>query len=150
MNLTEPANKYQSDKGTTYGAPPHRYTYMYDLVLYSLRPKRFNLLEMGLAIGGPELGGPIERRVMSPSVQMWLDYFPFANIYGFDISDFSHIDHPRFTFILGDSGSAADMQRLSQSAPHFDVIIDDAAHASYHQQLALKYLWPKIAPGGST
>jgi hypothetical protein len=103
---------------------------------------------MGLAVGGPELGGPVERQVLSPSVQMWTDYFPQARIYGFDISDFSHMKHPRFAFVQGDSGIQHDVEKLVAAAPYFDVILDDASHASYHQRLALKCLWPKLAIGG--
>jgi hypothetical protein len=103
---------------------------------------------MGLAIGGPEVGGPVERSVDSPSVQMWTEYFSRATIYGFDISDFSHINHPRFVFTRGDSGSESDIQRLTQAASHFDIIIDDASHASFHQQLAFLHLWPKLAADG--
>jgi SAM-dependent methyltransferase len=148
VNLTFLANKFHSDKGTVSGDPPHRYTYLYDLIFYPFKETKFNLLEMGLAVGGPEVGGPVERRVGSPSLSMWLEYFPLASIYGFDISDFSHITHPRFKFIQGDSGSIEDLLRLSSSADTFDIIIDDASHASYHQQLAFKTLWGKLAKGG--
>jgi hypothetical protein len=79
---------------------------------------------------------------------MWLEYFPKGKIYGFDISDFSHMEHPRFNFIRGDSGSTSDLHRLANVVPSFDIIIDDASHASYHQQLALKVLLPKLASGG--
>jgi len=148
MNLTELANKYRSDKGTVAGAPPHRYTYLYDLIFYPIRNDRVNFLEMGLAVGGPEVGGPVDREVISPSIKMWTEYFPAAMIYGFDISDFSHMEHPRFKFVRGDSGSLEDITRLRNSANHFDVIIDDASHASYHQQLPLRHLWAKLASGG--
>jgi hypothetical protein len=148
MNLTELANHFKSDKGTHLGAPPHRYTYLYDLLFRPLKDKQFNLLEIGLAVGGPEVGGPAERTVTSPSIQMWLTYFSKARVFGFDISDFSHISDPRFTFIRGDVGSEADLNRLASSAEAFDVIIDDASHASYHQQLAFKTLFPKLGPGG--
>ena len=104
--LTTLANKYRSDKGTRYGSPPHRYTYLYDLILGSSRDLELDFLEIGLAAGGPEVGGPIERQVASPSAQIWLEYFPLAHIYQFDISDFSHIKHPRFTFVHGDGQSA--------------------------------------------
>ena len=70
-----------------------------------LRDLELDFLEIGLAAGGPEVGGPIERQVASPSAQIWLEYFPLAHIYGFDISDFSHIKHPRFTFVRGDGGT---------------------------------------------
>ena len=79
---------------------------------------------------------------------MWLKYFLNANIYGFDISDFSHMRNPRFTFFQGDAGSEADLLHLAQAAPSYEVVIDDASHASYHQQLAFKTLFPKISPGG--
>jgi hypothetical protein len=148
MNLTALANQFQSDKGTIVGNPAHKYTYLYDLIFYPLRNKNLNFLEMGLAIGGPELGGAIDRHVVSPSIKMWIEYFPHAAIYGFDISDFSHMSHPRFKFIRGDSGRLDDVERLSDSAGHFDIVIDDASHASYHQQLALKVLWRKLASGG--
>ncbi len=147
-NLTELADRYGSDKGTLRGTPPHRYAFLYDLLFFGLREQPITVLEIGLAIGGPELGGPVERRVSSPSVAMWLDYFPRARIVGFDISDFSHLAHPRFTFVRGDAGSTEDLARLAATAPGFDVIIDDGSHASYHQQLALRTLFPKLAPGG--
>ncbi len=149
VNMTELANKYGSDKGTVCGSPPHRYTYLYDLILDRYRHLSADFLELGLAVGGPEIGGPVDREVDSPSVKMWLEYFPHAHVYGFDISDFSQIKHPRFTFVRGDGGSSVDLQRLANAASGFDVIIDDGSHASYHQQLAFKHLFPKLRPGGT-
>lgn len=103
---------------------------------------------MGLCIGGPELGLPADRHVESPSVKIWLEYFSRARIFGFDISDFSHQQGPRFRFTRGDSGNIEDLRRIKDMAPDFDVIIDDASHASYHQQLAFKELWDTIPSGG--
>jgi hypothetical protein len=148
-NLTTLANDYGSDKGTLRGSPPHRYTYLYDLILDRDRNAAINFLELGLAVGGPEVGGPVDRQVDSPSVRMWLEYFPHAQIYGFDISDFSHIKFPRFTFVRGDSGSAEDLERLANSTSGFDIVIDDGSHASYHQQMAFRFLFPKLRPGGT-
>jgi hypothetical protein len=119
-----------------------------DLVFYELRDRPLNFLELGLSVGGPELGGPVDRTVGSPSIQMWLEYFPKAHIFGFDITDFSHIHENRFTFVRGDCGSQDDLNRLAETAPHYDVIIDDAPHASYHQQLAFKVLFPRMAKNG--
>jgi hypothetical protein len=148
-NLTDLANKYGSDKGTRHGNPPHKYTYLYDLILDKYKALDINFLEIGLAVGGPEVGGPVERRIESPSVQMWLDYFPRAHIYGFDISDFSHMNRPRFTFVRGDSGSVEDIERLANAASGFNVVIDDGSHASFHQQLAFRHLFPKFCSGGT-
>ncbi len=146
--LTELADRFHSDKGTQTGGPPHRYTYLYDLLFWPYRERAINFLEIGLAVGGPEVGGSPTRTVVSPSVQMWLSYFTAAHIFGFDISNFSHQKDPRFTFVRGDLSSERDVRTLADVAPSFDIIVDDASHASYHQQLALKLLLPKLVPGG--
>jgi hypothetical protein len=147
-NLTTLANRYGSDKGTLHGGPPHKYSYLYDLIFKDYAHRPINFLELGLARGGPEVGGPVDREVMSPSVQMWLDYFPLAHVYGFDISDFSHMKHPRFTFVRGDGGVPEDFERLVKTTDGFDIIIDDGSHASFHQQVAFRNLFPKLRSGG--
>ncbi|HEY4114615.1 MAG TPA: class I SAM-dependent methyltransferase [Rhizomicrobium sp.] len=147
-NLQTLANEYGSDKGTTGGRTPHRYTYIYDLLFAPQKEQDITFLEIGLCRGGPELGKSIDRVAVSPSVRMWTEYFTRADIVGFDISDFSHQQSERFTFIRGDCGKDEDVQRLAASRDGFDVIIDDASHASYHQQLVFKHLWPKLRAGG--
>lgn len=147
-NITSLANRYGSDKGTESGSEPHRYGFLYDLLFYPIRDAEINIAEIGLAIGGPEGGGPVERHVDSPSVAIWLSYFSQARVYGFDISDFSHIDDPRFSFVRGDAGSAADLRRFACAANGFDIVIDDGSHASFHQQLTLRELFPYLRSGG--
>lgn len=150
--LTVLADRYGSDKGTAHG-DRHRYTQLYDVLLHPYRHGIGKMLELGLARGGPEaeIGGRVERQVDSPSVAAWLEYFPTAEVYGFDISDFSHLEaaHPRFRFVRGDCGSTADLAGLRQRLGNdVDLIIDDASHASYHQQLALRELFPCLRSGG--
>lgn len=147
LSLTELANKYGSDKGNAVRFR-HNYTSLYERIFAPWRLQRIRLLEIGLASGGPDGGGPIERRAGAPSIAMWLDYFPNAEIYGFDISDFSHLRHPRFHFVRGDLGSHEDLVRLAAMAFQFDIIIDDGSHASFHQQLALNCLFGRLAPDG--
>jgi hypothetical protein len=144
MSLTDLANRFGSDKGTVTGVKgaPHRYTYLYDVLFAPFRTRPLNLLELGLAVQDPEAG------VLPPSIQMWLEYFTKAQIFRFDVADFSHMSHPRFTFIRGDMNSESDLRRLAQAALAFDVIIDNGSHASYHQQRALKLLLPNLAAGG--
>ncbi|MGC9269831.1 class I SAM-dependent methyltransferase [Acidiphilium sp.] len=147
-SLTDLANRAGSDKGSACSFA-HRYTDLYDLIFFPYRDRAIDFLELGLAVGGPETReGRVERKVASPSVAMWLDYFTAARIFGFDISDFSHIRHERFRFIRGDAGKIDDLERLAAAAAQFDIILDDASHASYHQQLAFRTLWPRLAPGG--
>lgn len=148
-DLTALANAAGTDKGTRCGAA-HGYSLIYDMVLSPLKERRdVDLLEMGLAIGGPELSGAVDRVVeRSPSLSMWLSYFADVTITGFDISDFSSIRHPRFTFVRGDSGRREDVRRILDLGRTFDVILDDASHASFHQQLGLATLMPALKPGG--
>jgi SAM-dependent methyltransferase len=146
--LTTLADQLGSDKGSQVSAAPHHYTLLYDLLFGHLRDSPIDFLEIGLAVGGPELGHSADRFAISPSVRMWLSYFTQARIYGFDITDFSHMKDPRFTFVRGDSGRPDDLRRILAAARQFDVIIDDASHASYHQQCAFKELIAAVRPGG--
>ena len=114
--LSELADQHGSDKGVRVGNPPHRYTFLYDLIFHELRARPIALAEIGLAIGGPELGGPVDRKVASPSVAMWQAYFPEAHIYGFDISDFSHLATPRFTFVREGIVWRADVKEITAFA----------------------------------
>jgi hypothetical protein len=143
-SLTDLANCFGSDKGTVtgVGGAPHRYTYLYDILFAPFRTRPLNFLELGLAVLDPKAA------VLPTSIQMWLEYFTKAQIFGFDVADFSHMSGPRFTFIRGDMNSESDLRRLAQAALAFDVIIDNGSHAPYHQQLALKLLFPKLGAGG--
>jgi SAM-dependent methyltransferase len=148
-DLTKIANSVGTDKGTTTGAA-HGYTLIYEMLFRPLRHHdEVNLLELGLAIGGPELGGNENRPVAgSPSLELWLIYFRNAQIVGFDISDFSAIERESFTFVRGDAGKPSDLDKLTALNREFDVIIDDASHASFHQQLGLATLFKLLKPGG--
>ena len=141
------ADRYGSDKGPSV-FHAHKYTFLYDLLFYSLKNKYIDLLEIGLARGGPEGGGPVDRTVESPSVRMWLEYFKKGRIFGFDISDFSHLKNKRFKFIRGDVGIESEVSKILDVQPCFDIIIDDASHASYHQQLAFKVLFGSMKDSG--
>lgn len=161
-SITKLANEFGTDKGTQIAAS-HGYSLIYELLFAPLRHlPRVDILEMGLARGGPEVGGQVNRKIAgAPSLDTWLSYFQNSHVVGFDISDFSEIRHERFTFFRGDSGRLEDVQQL-RSIPFattngetdevatrlFDIIIDDASHASYHQQLGLSVLFDSLKPGG--
>jgi hypothetical protein len=147
-SLTDLANQYGSDKGTMHG-DRHNYTALYDMLFTPIRHRKLQFVEIGLARGGAENPGTVRpKAASSPSVSMWLAYFSSAEIVGFDLTDFSDIRHERFRFVQGDLSSADDLRRLADERARFDVIVDDGSHASPHQQLAFKYLFPKLAPGG--
>jgi len=141
--LTQLAAKHKSDKGVTV-FPFHGYSVHYAKLFERIRDKPINILEIGLArrTDRDTLG------ITCPSLSMWLDYFPKANVYGFDIDDFSWVKLPRTHILRGDQGSAEDLRKVAAQCPGFDVIIDDGSHASYHQQLTLKVLFTCVVSNG--
>jgi len=58
------------------------------------------------------------------------------------------MQNPGFQFLRGACGQPEDLQKILTVAPAFDIIIDDASHASYHQQNSFKVLFPSLRPGG--
>lgn len=144
-NLTDLADLYGSDKGST----KHRYTELYQMLFLPFRRRAVTFLEMGLLIGGPEHGASADRATSDlPSVRMWLEYFPKGNIHGLDVSDFSWFRDDRFTFHRCDMDDRANIRAAAEGMPAFDIIIDDASHASHHQQFGFLELFPKVKPGG--
>ncbi|MDJ1184193.1 hypothetical protein [Roseofilum casamattae] len=160
LSLTELANKYKSDKGTEY-FDRHGYTLVYETLFSPLKSKPITFLEIGLCIGGPEFGEQFLNRIPTdmPSIRMWTEYFDNASLYGFDISDFSHLEYEfsNFKFVKGDLSSKQDILNLvaiavrnegKENSAVYDVILDDASHASFHQQHAFSILFPYLQPNG--
>ncbi|WP_259400362.1 hypothetical protein [Roseovarius sp. SCSIO 43702] len=146
MNLTDLADHYGSDKGSA----KHRYTEFYHMLFHPYRQRKIAFLEMGLLIGGPEHGMDADRETGDlPSIRMWMDYFPKAQIHGLDVSDFSWFKHDRFTFHRCDMENpaeiAASMQEIDGA---LDIVLDDASHASHHQQNAFLEIFPRLTSGG--
>jgi len=138
--LTRLANRYGSDKGNRDFAR-HYYTRVYHQIFTPLRDRPITLLEIGLRY-------PAEHRdAVAPSLSMWRDYFPYAQLIGFDIADFSNISLSNCCILQGDMSSREDLSQLFALGP-FDIVIDDGSHASTHQQIALACLFPHVAPGG--
>ncbi|MFD2740040.1 hypothetical protein ACFSUD_10700 [Sulfitobacter aestuarii] len=145
LNLTDLADRYGSDKGSR----KHRYTELYHMLFHPYRQRKITFLEMGLLIGGPEQGMDKDRETADlPSIRMWLEYFPKAQIHGLDVSDFSWFSHERFSFHRCDMDDRAEIARVAAAMPSPDIVIDDASHASHHQQNAFLEIFPKLAPGG--
>jgi hypothetical protein len=137
--LTRLANRYGSDKGNrAFGR--HYYTRFYHQLLAHLRNRRITLLEIGLR-------HPYEDHdAVAPSLRMWRDYFPYAQLIGFDIADFSSVSISNCRIVRGDMSSRGDLSQLFALGP-FHIVID-GSHASAHQQIALACLFPHVVPGG--
>lgn len=83
-----------------------------------------------------------------PSVNMWLEFFPNAHVYGFDKQDIKSSD--RFSFFKGDQGRIKDHMEFGGKVNSWDIdfVIDDCSHRPTHQLLSLLYLFPRLKTGG--
>lgn len=148
-SLTELANRYGSDKGTT-TLCAHGYTRVYESLLGPAREQPLRLAEIGLMHGYRqyEFAGRLAEAGCA-SLRMWADYLPQATIDGFDLVDFRALAGGRVRIHQGDQGRREDLAAFAEAAGGaFDVIIDDGSHASQHQQITLATLFPRLAPGG--
>lgn len=152
QRLTEIANDTGTDKGTVHG-DAQGYTLLYEMLFERLRDSPLNLLEIGLQMGGPEHDMPASRDVTdAPSVRMWRRYFPRATIFGVDVSDFSLFATEWFHFYRVDCGEEQQLNdlvaKLGGAGVALDIVVDDASHASFHQQLTMLKLFPLLKVGG--
>jgi hypothetical protein len=155
--LTQIANKNGTDKGNL-GSSAHYYTRVYRSLFDALRDRNVVVLEIGLM--RTELdsrrrtpaheGRSGAKAIKAPSLAMWREYFRNADIYGFDVDDFSQVKIANCNIIQGDMSSADDLKRLVDFIGRpIDIVIDDASHVSHHQQIAFGNLFPVVAPGGT-
>ena len=93
------------------------------------------------------------------SHRMWLEYFPNATIYGFDIFRFGVEEFHRLqegnpyldrsVMFEGDQENIEDLNKfLSLYGGDFDIIIDDGGHSMRQQQISLGVLFDAVKSGG--
>lgn len=145
VNLTDIADKHGVDKGSK----RHRYAELYQMLFLSMRGRKLNVMELGLQDGGPEHEFPVDRATTDmPSIRMWQEYFPKAHVFGLDVCDFSAFADDRFTFVQADLEDREAVRVAVADLPRLDIVVDDASHASHHQQQAFLEIFPKLASGG--
>jgi glycosyltransferase involved in cell wall biosynthesis len=152
MHLMELANRLHTDKGDTI-YDRHAYFRVYEELFSEMRSEEIRLLEIGLLHpADPDWQGDVFGQMRSPkapSLELWSSYFERGIIFGFDINDFSSVTIPRVSILRGNMGSRDDLSRLIRlTGGNFDIVIDDASHASHHQQIALSLIFPHVSPGG--
>lgn len=119
----------------------HFYTQHYHLHFKKFKFKKINLLEIG--VGGyddPNLGGG--------SLRMWKKYFPFANIFSFDIHDKTKLQERRLKIYRGSQIDEKFLSFLCKEIGDIDIIIDDGSHINEHVIKTFKILFPKLKNGG--
>ena len=122
------------------------YTQHYEQLLSEVRNDFTKVLEIGVETGR--------------SHRLWLEYFPNAKIYGYDIFEYGYDelqrlqkDNPfldRSVMFKGDQSNVEDLNRFkSEHGNNFNMIIDDGGHTMEQLQTSLNHLWDSVKPGGN-
>jgi len=142
--FTTLADRFNTDKNRHTGNR-HCYARIYDRLLSDRRLSMRRLMEIGLCRGLAE-GTQTE----TPSVALWQSYFPFCEVVGIDLTDFSLLNNDRFRSFVCDQSKPDQLRSVAYKLERgsFDVIIDDGSHASFDEQLTLREFFPLLAEGG--
>lgn len=143
-SFTSLADRFNTDKNRHTGNR-HCYARTYDQLLSSRRFSLRRLMEIGLCRGLAE-----KNQTETPSVALWQTYFPFCQVIGVDLTDFSALNNERFSSFICDQSKRDDLRSIVAKIERgsLDVIIDDGSHASFDQQLTLREFFPLLADGG--
>ena len=137
--LSEIAVEYGVDK-LELGFLPH-----YENRLESIRNNVTKVLEIGVETGR--------------SHRMWLEYFPNATIYGYDIFEYGYEEFKilqkgnanldRSVLYKGDQSNIEHLNEfLKLYGGDFDMIIDDGGHTMKQHQVSLKILFDAVKSDG--
>jgi hypothetical protein len=129
QTLDEIAIKYRTDKSSLV----HDYANRYEQHLDSYRQLPIRILEIGVQSGA--------------SLRMWKEYFPNAQIYGYDYYDCDPFEEDRVTLFRGAQMDTKALEKVGQTGA-FDIIIDDGSHKNADIMNCFKYFFPRLAPRG--
>ncbi len=142
LNLTDLADAAGSDRGSR----KHRYTELYQMLFHPLRARKLHIVLLGLD-GGIGVEQPDQwDAAATATLKMWLTYFPKANFTALDRAAAAPLEDARLTYVPCDFEDPAAIAAAADTAP--DIVIDDATHASHHQQNGFAALFPRLASGG--
>lgn len=137
INLTDIADRLGRDQGSK----KHRFSELYHMLLHPFRGRAISMALLGL-------GEPSEADSgKSTALEMWLEYLPKATITGLDRHAYKSPDKRASTTVADFETAAGFVTSLNKNAK-FDVILDDASHASHHQQNAFVEMFPRLKSGG--
>jgi hypothetical protein len=101
------ADRFNTDKNRHTGNR-HCYARIYDRLLSGRRLAMRLLMEIGLCRGLAE-GDQTE----TPSVTLWQSYFPFCQVVGVDLTDFSRLNNDRFTSFVCDQSKQDELRAVA-------------------------------------
>lgn len=108
---------------------------IYDKYFREFRGKAVNILEIGVLRGS--------------SLKVWKRYFGKGRIYGLDIDPATkQYEEDRIFIEIGNQADEGVLNRISERAKAFDIIIDDGSHVNKHIIKSFEYLFAKLKNGG--
>lgn len=119
--------KYNTDK-----AYEHKFCNFYE---QNLNKNISKLWEIGILNGA--------------SIQMWAEYYPNAQITGFDIEDKSYLKlNSNINVKYLDQGNKEQLEKLVNENKDIDIIVDDGSHLIQHQIMTFEILFDCLKPNG--
>lgn len=83
-----------------------------------------------------------------PSIKMWLEFFPNAEIFGFDGQDLK-FDDLRVAIYRGQQGRVKHHIEFGKLCGwDLDLVVDDCSHRPTDSLLSLLFFWPRLKKGG--
>jgi phospholipid N-methyltransferase len=143
--LCEIGKKYDTDKSSqrsnvTNQRHCHPYTLFYNTLFKNYRNEHLNIAELGILDGG--------------SLRMWQEYFPNANLYGFEynldfINNFKQkFDNSRITLLPVNVNDPDSIIKAFEGEMLYDIIIEDTTHQFEDQIRVIENVYNKLKPGG--
>lgn len=141
-NLTDLADAAGLDRGSL----RHQYTQLYNMLLQPFRQRKIKVvlvgLDGGLAVETPGAWADAAKATLS----VWLEFLPKAEFLAIDRAAKAPLDDPRLTYVQCDLEDADEIAEALTGK--VDVVVDDATHASHHQQNAFCALFPMLSDAG--
>lgn len=136
FGLRQLAALYGSDKGDeVHTCKGLSYLDIYERYLRPLKYEPITILEIGV------LGGA--------SLRMWKRYFPNSKVFGLDINPAAkQHQESRICIEIGSQADDVVLEKLTNKANGFDLIIDDGSHVNNHIIKSYNCLFQHLRKGG--
>ena len=131
QSLKELAYHYGTDKKHT----RHNFVAIYDELFKDFRYDKINFLEIGI--------------YLCRSHNMWVEWFPNANIYGIDIeAKRKRYEKSRLILDIVDQSDREQLLNYANEKGPWKVVIDDGSHVNSHQKISFEVLWDFVESDG--
>lgn len=127
---------------TSHKHTTHNFVIVYEDIFHHIRYNAKNVLEIGIDIGD--------------SIELWLEYFPYAQVYGIDINNSEYITNTNLSKFknktLYTNQNAYDPDFIKREFIDknikFDIIIDDGPHTLIRQLNFIQLYLPLLSEKG--